>query len=248
MSVGSQTLVRGLRLLELIAEGNDGVSVRDLAAKAKLPASIVHRLLSALESEGYIAKHPSTVGYRLTLKLWRLGSAASQTLALKDASRPHLKWLAEQTDETAKISVLDGQDVLTMDMIECAQPVRAYVPLGGAIPAPVAASGRAIIAFAEDERFLEDPELAAELQGIRARGYAVNQGDWQQGVGGVAAPIFIGDGKVVASIGLVLPLVRLSPTRTRHLGLLCTEAAERVSTELGYGEITSYFRAVRGGE
>jgi hypothetical protein len=50
---GSQTLARGLKLLDLIADGREGVPVRDLAAAMKLPRSIVQRLLYTLEAEGF---------------------------------------------------------------------------------------------------------------------------------------------------------------------------------------------------
>ena len=72
-SEGSQTLARGLKLLDVIADGREGVPVRDLAAAMGLPRSIVQRLLYTLEAEGFLERHPSQVGYRLAIKLWRLG-------------------------------------------------------------------------------------------------------------------------------------------------------------------------------
>lgn len=233
MAEGSQTLVRGLRLLELISQGNEGVSVRDLARQCELPVSIVQRLLVSLESEGYIGRHASGVGYRLTAKLWRMGSGTVGAVSAKDIARPHLVRISRSTSETAKLSILDGQDAVTVDMVEGGQPVRVFVPIGGVVGAAKTASGRAMLAFRDDFQ-IDDPELAETLREVRAKGYAVNLGVWQQGVGAVAAPVFSATGTVVASIGLVLPLIRLNAQKAQDLGKLCISAAESLSSELGY--------------
>src|SRR5690242_13899224 len=68
----SQTLSRGLKLLGVIAAGREGVPVRNLATEMALPRSVVQRLLYTLAAEGFLERHPSNVGYRLTIKLWLL--------------------------------------------------------------------------------------------------------------------------------------------------------------------------------
>src|SRR5690606_37461058 len=89
----SQTLARGLRLLDLIANGREDAPVRDLAAAMGLPRSIVQRLLYTLEAEGYLQRSPTRVGYRLSMKLWSLGCVASRGLSLRDTARPLLEEL-----------------------------------------------------------------------------------------------------------------------------------------------------------
>src|SRR6201991_161107 len=86
----SQTLARGLKLLELIADGREGVAVRELAPAMGLPRSIVQRLLYTLEAEGFVQRHPSQVGYRLAIKLWQLGCQSVRRLSVRGLSRPPL--------------------------------------------------------------------------------------------------------------------------------------------------------------
>src|SRR5258707_13821552 len=105
---GSQTVARGLKLLDVIAGGQEGVPVRDLAAAMGLPRSIVQRLLYTLEAEGFLERHPSQVGYRLAIKLWRLGCQSIRGVSVRDVARPHLEALARRTNEMVKLAILNG--------------------------------------------------------------------------------------------------------------------------------------------
>jgi len=224
----SQTLTRGLQLLDLLAAGHEGKSVRDLAAAMGLARSIVQRLLNSLEAQGFIVHHPSKVGYRLSIKLWSLGCAAINGLGLTALAKPHLEVLSNETRETVKLSMLEGMEVVSVDSIETSQTVRAYLPIGGRAPAKLAATGRVIIAFQNAS------DAVPENIVIRKRGYAVNKGDWQPGVGAIAAPVFGADGAVIASIGVIMPLIRLKAMQIPRIGALCLAASLRISEAAGY--------------
>lgn len=251
MSESSQTLARGLKLLDLVADGREGAPVRDLAATMRLPRSIVQRLLYTLEAEGYLERHPSGVGYRLAIKLWGLGCAAIRRFDVRDAARPTLEALAARTSEMTKIGVLDRHEVVYVDGIDCPQPVRAYVPIGGRAPAHSVATGKAILAFLPPERLadiaatmkrytrrtvVERDAFAAELVQIRRRGFAVNRGEWEDGVGAIAAPVFDARGEAVASIGIILPVIRLGAAKVNQMAGWTVAAAAEVSRRLGHRE------------
>jgi DNA-binding IclR family transcriptional regulator len=236
MRESSQTLSRGLKLLDLIASGREGVAVRELAAAMALPKSIVQRLLYSLEQEGYLARHPSQVGYRLTLKVWSLGCSAVRRIDVREAARASLEELAAQTDETVKIGVLDGADVVYVDSISSPQIVRAYLPVGGRAPAASVATGRAIVAFVPGAPCHADASaaLTREFEQIRKRGYAINHGEWEADVGALAAPIFDAHGAAVASVGAIMPLSRLSAQKAAQLAALITHAAAQISSRIGH--------------
>jgi IclR family transcriptional regulator, KDG regulon repressor len=244
----SQTLARGLKLLQAIADGGEGVAVRELARVALLPRSIVQRLLHTLEAEGFLEKHPSQVGYRLTIKLWALGCASIRHLSVRDVARPYLEDLARRTSEMTKLGVLDGNEVVYVDRVECPQAVRAYVPIGGRAPAHLVATGRAILAFlpplersaaATAPRTRDgagDKALRAEFERIRRRGYAINRGEWEQSVGAIAAPVFDAQGDVIASIGIILPAHRLTNARAVQIGPWIAASAAEISRKLGHND------------
>ena len=121
----SQTLLRGLKILELTASGKSNLPIRELAKEVNLPRSIVHRLISTLEGEGYIQKNLASPGYRLGTKLWSLGCAAIHGLEIREVSRPYLEDLSSKTNELVALGVLDGREVVYLDKIDCSQAVRA---------------------------------------------------------------------------------------------------------------------------
>lgn len=243
----SQTLLRGLQLLELVAQNPD-LSIRELAAKVKLPRTIVHRLITTLESEKYIQKNGGKPGYNLGNKLWSLGCIAVQGTNLKDLARPQLEDLAAKTSELVVLGVLDGLEVVYLDKIECAQPVRAYLPIGGRAPAHYISTGKAILAHCADDvlaRITSAKKFNSQIPGgaeafklelarIRKRGYAFNLGQWHGEVGGVASAIRDSEGNAVAAIGVTVPLHRLTKENIGRLGRLVMKAAAVVSDILGY--------------
>jgi IclR family KDG regulon transcriptional repressor len=237
ISESSQTLARGLRVLDLVASGNEGVPVRDLVEKMGLPRSVVQRLLYTLEAEGYLERHPSQIGYRLAIKLWSLGCAAIHRLGVREIARPYLEELSRRTNEVTKLGILDGDEVVYVDKVECDRAVRAYVPIGGRAPAHSVATGKAILAFLPDQKRAraDQDAFAAEFKQIRKRGFAVNRGEWEEGVSGVAAPIFDGRGEVLASVGVVLPSTRFTSVKAAQMGSVIAGVAAEISRKLGYG-------------
>jgi IclR family KDG regulon transcriptional repressor len=237
ISESSQTLARGLRLLDLVAGGNEGVPVRDLVEKMGLPRSIVQRLLYTLEAEGYLERHPSQIGYRLAIKLWSLGCAAIARLGVREIARPYLEDLSRRTNEVTKLGILDADEVVYVDKVECDRAVRAYVPIGGRAPAHSVATGKAILAFlpGQEQMRTDQAGFAAEFKQIRKRGFAVNRGEWEEGVGAIAAPIFDGRGDVLASIGVVLPSTRFTTAKATEMGRIVVGVAAEISRKLGYG-------------
>ena len=245
----SQTLLRGLKILELTASGKSNLPIRELAKEVNLPRSIVHRLISTLEGVGYIQKNSANPGYRLGTKLWSLGCAAIHGLEIREVSRPYLEDLSSKTNELVALGVLDGREVVYLDKIDCSQAVRAYIPIGGRAPAYCISTGKAILAHRGDhevikiassmKKFTDHTVIGMEalkkhLAEIRRRGYSINFGEWHEDLGGVASAIRDREGNVVAAIGITVPIHRLAKENIDQLGRLVMKAAAAISDELGY--------------
>ena len=246
----SQTLFRGLKILELTASGKSNLPIRALAKELKLPRSIVHRLITTLESEGYIQKNSANPGYRLGTKLWSLGCAAIQGLEITEVARPYLEDLSSKTNEVVALGVLDGREVVYLDKIDCSRAVRAYIPIGGRVPAYCISTGKAILAYRGDHELIKIASamkkftdytvigiaaLKKHLAEIRRRGYSINLGEWHEDLGGVASAIRNRDGNVVAAVGVTVPTHRLAKENIDQLGRLVMKAAATISDHLGYG-------------
>lgn len=247
----NNTLVKGLRLLELLASRSGTVGVSALAQELQMAPSNVHRLLQALIEMGYVANDGKRGQYRASLKIWELGAQALHRLDFREAAAPAMRWLLAETNETVHLSVLSGDEVVYIDKLDSPEPVRAYSVIGGRAPAYCVATGKVLLAWRPDpptpelmarplpahspSTLKDTAELARHLDQVRMRGYAVNRGEWRSSVWGVAAPIFVRD-QVVAALGISGPAARIRERGLRTLSALVVQAAQQASDELLRGQ------------
>jgi DNA-binding IclR family transcriptional regulator len=240
--------LKGMAVLETLALAEKPRGVSELASELNLTKSNVHRLLQALAQRGFVTKDSETNRYKMTLKLWELGAHILSRIDLKETSSGHLRDLAKQTTETVHLSVLDDAGVIYIDKIDSLQPVRAYSRIGGRAPAYCVATGKALLAhqpasavarIAENmERFTSRSlknaeELSQDLARVRQLGYAVNRGEWREGVCGIAAPIRDSSKAVIAAVGLSGPAVRMNAGVMRDLAPIVMQTAAAISRSLG---------------
>lgn len=248
------TLLKGLHILEVLVESAHPRGVSELAADLGLARSNVHRVLKTLEAAGYVRHAPGASTYVPTLKVWEMGVRVHARLDIASEAGPAIAELARLTHETVHLSVLVGEEVVYVAKRDSPEPVRAYSSLGGRAPAHCVATGKVLLAYrdapppgAEDGTLLgftprtltTRADLQAALADVRARGYAVNWGEWRDRVRGVAAPIRDARGQVVAAIGISGPAERLTRARIAEVTPCVVAAAREVSIALGGGGFTT---------
>lgn len=242
------TLLKGLHILEVLVASEHPRGVSELAAELELARSNVHRVLKTLEAAGYVRHATGANTYVPTLKVWELGTKVHSRLDIAKEARPFIEALMQRTNETVHLSVLDGAEVVYIDKVESAEPVRAYSTLGGRAPAYCVATGKVLLAFSGRElEFGPDgtlpgftprtltrrEDLAAALAEVRARGYSINWGEWREQVRGVGAPIRDARGMVIAAVGLSGPAERFGKARLGEMSRLTMAAADEISAALG---------------
>lgn len=247
-----RTLLKGLVLLETMLKARKPRGVTELANELGLAKSNIHRLLQTLTHCGYVAQDAPSGLYNCTLKVWQLGQMVNPNLDIKALARPFLRGLASRTQETVHLSVLSAGEVVYIDKIDCAYPIGTHTVVGGHAPAYAVSTGKAILATMTDEevtrlfgksfeRFTDRTvadldQLLSELRRIRQQGFATNRGEWNDGVGGVAAPVFGASGRCCGAIGMSGPLDRLRPAMIREITPFVVDSAAKLSRQLGYGE------------
>ncbi|MEB2400343.1 MAG: IclR family transcriptional regulator [Alcaligenaceae bacterium] len=245
-----KTLLKGLTVLETISRLDGEVLTLDqIAAEVGLTRSNTHRTLQTLAHAGYVRRDPDTGAYRCTLKMFELGARQLAGMDARRLAPPFMRDLARETRETVHLSVLDGLDVVYVDKIDSAQPLLAYSTVGGRAPAYAVATGKALLAFQApdyiehygnsvrkhtENTHISIPALKHELADIARIGYAINRGEWRQGIGGIAAPVFNGLDKVVAALGISGPLERLTNQKMAQFAPLVQQAARDLSAHMGY--------------
>lgn len=208
----SQTLDRGLRILELLADSEGGQTVTELAAALGVNRTVVYRLLTTLEDHGMIRRDNGRT--RLGLGVLHL-SRRVQPL-LREAAEPVLRELAEEVGATAHLTVVDGGEALAVAVVEPSwTDFHVAYRVGSRHRLDRGAAGRAIIAARARGGAEPDPP------------YVVTVGELQPGAYGVAAPV-VGVPAVEASVGVVA----LADLDAAKVGPLVARSARQVAARL----------------
>ena len=242
-------MLRAVSLLKMFDDSRQEWGLSELAQEVGLNKTTTYRLLTALESEGMVARQANDT-YRLGPEIVVLGGRALRNNDLRSVSRPALETMAAATGETATLEVLSGHEVVIIDEVVGEHLMASAQSIGTRWPASVTSTGKAMMAYlpsAELDVILSRPlppmtaksvtdagALRRELREIREQGYAVANETLEIGLVVVGAAVRNHDGKVVAAISLGGPSLRLTPARIPEIGELVKATAARVSVQLGY--------------
>ena len=224
----------------------------ELGRRLDVHKATASRLVATLAERGMVERDPITEKYRLGFGLIRLAGAAMASMDLVRIARPLLEDLADRTRETVNLGVLSSDAVVYIDQVTGTRSIVAVSWVGRRTPLHCTSNGKVLLAFmrpAERDRLLSgslpratpatltDPKkLRAQLEEIRARGYAQTMEELEEGLNAVAAPIRRADGEVVASLSVSGPAFRMRPVDLPRVGRLTKESATAVSRRLGYVE------------
>ena len=221
-----------------------------LATELALPKSSLHGLCNTLLALGYLRRHADG-GLSIGARVMGLAEAF---VAGTDVAREFDEfWQGvgpQQTpDQTVLLSVLDGDSVLYLAVRNGTLPLSLTFSKGMRLPAHLAATGRAMLAFQDPAlvqrtlaaplailtpRSLTDPTtLAAELAQTRLRGYSVDDEGVRLGVYGVAAPVLDAGGRPVAGIGVCLNKATLDAADLARQQQRVIDTAQALSQRLG---------------
>jgi DNA-binding IclR family transcriptional regulator len=250
-----QTIERASSILDILGQNPQGISIRELSTKIKLPKGTTHRLLSSLSYFGYVRQDPKTRNYLLGLKLVELGQLLLSQLDLRKEAEPFLKDLAESTKETVHLVFLDRNEIVYIDKVETDQNpsgLKMASRVGLRNPAHSSAVGKVLLAhFPEEElkNFIKEKGLAKRtensivdpaqlkehLKSVRAQGYAIDDEENEKGIRCVAAPIYNEVGKTVAAISISGPAFRITKKVIQEsLKKEVMETALKISQRLGF--------------
>lgn len=241
------------RLLKEFGKGDREIGVSELARRLGLGKSTTHRLLHTLTVEKLLEQDPDTGTYRLALTMHELGASVQSAIDLHSAANPVIEQLRNITKETVQIAVLDGRHVVYVERRESPQTIRLFGRVGHRNDAHATSTGKVLLAYlpAEDLDELlsgwrlprktpytisDQATLRAQLQMVRAQGWAENVNESEVGVASIAAPIRDGRGQVVAALSIAGPLTRMEGATLRRYVRPVTEAAAAVSRRMGYAD------------
>jgi len=248
-----QSIKRAFDILKAVSSAGDGdgVSLSELAARARLPKSTVSRMLSTLAGVGAIERVTPREGFRLGSELIAMMSHVPYPRSLCAIARPYLQALSSATGETLTLCVPDGDTAHYIDQINSPHALQVHDWRGQHLPLHAASDGKLYLAGRSDEQIeryvgqtlrrytantlVSPSRLKREVKAIRRLGYAWTNGEYDQDIVGVAAPIRGEGGEVVGSVCLFGPAFRWPEEREAgHLIGPAKATADKISARLGF--------------
>jgi DNA-binding IclR family transcriptional regulator len=219
----SQTLDRGLRALEHLAASRAPLTVAEVARLLGVHRSIAYRLLRTLEAHRLIT---ACAGGRYGLGLGLLSLAKQVDWDLRDAALPVLTRLVDKTGATAVLSVLDGDEAVTL--VQAVPREGAHISLGEGVRHPLdrGSPGIAILAGM--------PARAGERPAVsqaRKRGFARSEGELASGTVGISAGVPVAGGTAV-SVAVSVVFVRGEKHDEAFVAAAVQQAAAEIAAHM----------------
>jgi len=220
-AAGPRSLARLLGLFDVLSMMPNGMSLAELNVTLESPKSSLLNLLRPLVAEGYLI-HSAGV-YRLGPSIFRLAASVMSAWNFPKMIRPFMAELVERTGESALLGVLNQEaEVLTyVEIVDSPHPVRYQIPVGTTRPIYASTAGRLLLAYVDKpwrDQYVNTvafkvktaipvtrASLVRELDKIRAEGVSSSIDGYSVGLAAVAAPVFDGDGRCIASVNIAGP-------------------------------------------
>jgi DNA-binding IclR family transcriptional regulator len=246
-----QSVDRAIAILYLLAErGRDGLGVTEVAAELGVHKSTAFRLIVALENGDLVEQIEERGKYHLGRGIVRLAGATTAQLELSTESRPVCRRLAAELGETVNLAIADTGEVTNVLQEYGSSAVSGRNWTGQRTPMHATASGKVLLAWADDESVKEAlagdlieytpgtitdaPALEAELRKVRDQGWASTTEEFELGLNAVAAPVRNASGDVVAAVGVSGPSYRLTLESFADVAAHLLAGGREISTRLGY--------------
>lgn len=240
-----------LDVLDYLDSCRDEAGVTEVGEALGMHKSTASRILSTMETRGYVSRNDITGKYSLGMRLLELSRTKLEQLDLRPRARPFLEELVRKTDETAHLAVLDQGRVVYIDKVDTPQTLMMRSRVGYRIAAHCTALGKAILAelpIGTVDSILADKGmtrftpntitdravLKEHLRRVQDQGFAIDDEEHEEGIRCAAAAVLDHAGRVAGAISVSGPTIRVSRQRVEEIGNLVRDASRRLSSSLGY--------------
>ena len=241
-----------LKILNTFLEYRDWLSVPDISKSTGLSIGVVYRIVPKLLEEGYLSHKSKRGKYVIGPKFLEFANLTRETLDITELTFPFLQKLRDLANETVHMDILNGEKIVTTKALEGDQRLRVVVDFNVQLPLHCTAVGKIFLAhmteselkryFARNKRLHSytpntitvHTTLMKQLTEIVQEGVAFDKEELILGVIDIASPIKDYTGKVLACIGILIPVVRAEKEIVKSLSLLVKDAALKMSRTLGH--------------
>ncbi|WP_213953636.1 IclR family transcriptional regulator [Variovorax sp. dw_954] len=226
--------MRLFALLETIAAKDQRYSLQGLVEEMGLPKPTLHRMLQQLEGAGLLQREGDGRHYGMGTRLRRLAENLLMNDSLHGARHAVLRRLVEEVGESCNLTALSGGEVVYLDRVETAAPLRFYLHPGSRVPVHCSASGKVFLAQmspAQRRRLLANgpleaytpgtltdlAQIEAEIERVQKDGHAFDNEEFLPGLLCIAALVPNPDGPSNLCLAVQAPVMRLDMAKARKL-------------------------------
>ncbi len=224
-------------------------SISELAAATESSGSAVHRILTALKNKGIVEQDPETQRYELSRAVLKLARSLSSRADVRRYAGPTMHDLRDATGETVTLSVRSGGGRVCIQQVEGNHEIRWVSEIGRVYPLHSGVTGKVLLAYWEpkeltaylrslESRRRRQPDapdraaLEAELDQVRARGYALADNDRVAGIAAISAPVLGHADNLAAALTLAGPSWRCTHDMIESWVPRLRKAAGEISAHL----------------
>src|SRR5437868_4310254 len=217
--------LRAVSVLEALVAAERPAGLAELTTLVRLPKPTLYRMLGMLESAGLVMREPGARRYAPGPRLATLGRNVMLNASLRAARHAILARLVEEIGETCNFTMLDGAQVIYVDRVEAAWPLRMNLTSGSRVPLHCTASGKLLLALLPkvsrdriaaqlsltrytETTITERRQFGAELGRIRANRYATDKEEYHAGLVCVAVPVLDAKKRACAALAVPAPVSR----------------------------------------
>ncbi|ELY94784.1 IclR family transcriptional regulator [Natrialba taiwanensis] len=243
----NRSVQRAFRIVDELSE-NGGGRASELASRLEMPVSTVHDYLQALVETGYVTAEDKE--YRTSTRFLEVGHRQRHRLEVVKAVRNELVTVADETGEHVTLLIEEHDQAVILAVQEGPDAINLFAYPGARMPLHATAPGKAMLAHRDDGRVAElvdqglvevtsrtvtDPDVLLEqLETVRQRGYAVDEGERIAGMVCIAAPVLDKREQIQGAICVCGPESRLGETRREEIADVVQRAANVTQVNLDY--------------
>lgn len=247
-----RVLDRAIRVLSLLSDGKPRSPI-EISEGIALSSSTTFRILVTLSIYNYVKRDEVSGQYRLGSACLELARAYQDSNDLRKVALPELEALRDDTKETVHLAILDKMEIVYLEKLSGLYAIGIMTSrVGGRAPSHCTGVGKVLLAYQNPEtvrayfqkhglpRYTEATitnlnELLRELESIRKRGYAFDNGEHELEVRCIATPIFDLRGEAEAALSVSGPDARMDPLEA-NLEMIekAQQTAMSISRQLGY--------------
>lgn len=239
----TRSIERSLDILECFLHNKHGLSLMEIAEKSDLSPSTAHRILNSLLNRHFLERNSENKKFFLGSKIARLGNISLSSIDenFKEMSKIFMIKLRDKYNENASLYILEGESKLCIERVQSSRTLRQIINVGDRVTINKGSVGRVFLTYMEEEernRIIDKYGNISieEIMKTKEKGYAFSNGEREEGLVGIASPVFNIKGKMIAVLSLSGPSIRFLNEDLAEKIDDTIQTAKKISNALGFEE------------